>query len=178
MLANTLSLSRVFLAIPLVYSLSRGDETMLITIGLLLLAAATDLADGFAARRLKQVSRLGKMLDPLSDKVFLSCLLGSLVLWHDFPVWLLGLLLFRDMVIVVMGIFLLRSRGLIIAANRWGKGTTACMGFTTLSYVLPAPDLLRLLMVVLATAFVAMSSLSYARIFRQVISGIDSADVY
>lgn len=178
MLANILSFSRVFLAIPLVYNLRRDDEAMLATIGLLLLAAATDLADGFAARRLGQVSRLGKMLDPLSDKVFLACLLGGLVLWHGFPAWLLGLLLFRDVVIVAMGFFLLRSRGLIIAANRWGKATTACMGFTTLCYVLPAPDFLRFSMVMLATALVIISSLSYARIFRQVISGIDAVDVY
>jgi len=178
MLANLLSLSRVFLTIPLMYSLRRGDEAVLATIGLLLLAAATDLADGFAARRLGQISRFGKMIDPLSDKVFLACLLGGLVLWHDFPAWLLGLLLFRDTTIVVVGIFLLRSRGLVIAANRWGKYNTACMGFTTLSYVLPAPDILRIGMTVLATILVVVSSLSYARIFRQVISGVDAADVY
>ncbi len=178
MLANILSLSRVFLAVPLVYNLRRGDEAMLTTIALLLLAAATDLADGFAARRFRQVSRLGKMIDPLSDKLFLACLLGGLVLWNSFPAWLLGLLLVRDTAIVLMGIFLLRSRGLIIAANRWGKYTTACMGFTTLSYVLPAPDLLRLIMVALATILIAVSSLSYAHIFRQAISGIDAADVY
>ncbi|MFT5087476.1 MAG: CDP-diacylglycerol--glycerol-3-phosphate 3-phosphatidyltransferase [Candidatus Latescibacterota bacterium] len=178
MLANLLSLSRVFLTIPLAYCLRQGDEAILSTIALLLLAAATDLADGFAARRLGQVSRLGKMIDPLSDKIFLTILLGSLVIWHDFPIWLLGLLLFRDTAIVAIGIFLLRSRGLVIAANRWGKYTTACMGFTTLSYILPAPDPLRLAMTTLATVLVLISSLSYAHIFRQVISGVDAADVY
>ena len=81
MLANILSLSRIFLCIPLLYSLRRGDEMTLTTVSLLFLAAATDLGDGFVARRLKQVSRVGKMLDPLSDKVFLTCLLGGLVLW-------------------------------------------------------------------------------------------------
>ena len=96
MLANILSLSRIFLSIPLLYSLRRGDEMTVTTVSLLFIAAATDLGDGFAARRLKQVSRIGKMLDPLSDKVFLSSLLGGLVLWGDFPAWLLVCLLYTS----------------------------------------------------------------------------------
>ena len=49
MLANILSLSRIFLSIPLLYSLRRGDEMTVTTVSLLFIAAATDLGDGFAA---------------------------------------------------------------------------------------------------------------------------------
>lgn len=178
MLANALSLSRIALALPLLYSLHRGDEMTATTVGLLLLAAATDLGDGFVARRLGQVSRTGKMLDPLSDKVFLTCLLGGLVAWGDFPAWLLAMLLLRDLVIVAAGTYLLRSRGFVIAANRWGKSTTACMGFTTLSFVVHAPPLLSAALVLASAVLVVVSSAVYARAFRHVISGTDAADIY
>lgn len=178
MLANILSLSRILLAAPLLYSLRRGDEMTLTTVSLLFVAAATDLGDGFAARRLAQVSRVGKMLDPISDKIFLAALLGGLVVWGDFPAWLLTILLVRDLGIVVAGLFLLRSRGLVIAANRWGKSTTACMGFTTLSFVLSAPTILCDLLTACSAAFVLISSISYARALRGVISGSDAVDIY
>ena len=178
MLANILSLSRIFLSIPLLYSLRRGDEMTVTTVSLLFIAAATDLGDGFAARRLKQVSRIGKMLDPLSDKVFLSSLLGGLVLWGDFPAWLLVMLLLRDVAIVSAGTYLLRSRGFVIAANRWGKSTTACLGFTTLSFVLNAPALLCDVLTLSSTVLLLVSSVSYARALRHVLSGTDGADIY
>ena len=178
MLANILSLSRIFLCIPLLYSLRRGDEMTLTTVSLLFLAAATDLGDGFMARRLEQVSRMGKMLDPLSDKVFLTCLLGGLVLWGDFPAWLLLMLLLRDMGIVAAGTYLLRSRGFVIAANRWGKSTTACMGFTTLSFVLRAPPLLCDVLTLCSASFLLISSVSYTRALQHVLSGTDGADIY
>ena len=178
MLANILSLSRIALAFPLLYSLRRGDDITATTVALLLLAAATDLGDGFVARRLGQVSRTGKTLDPLSDKVFLTCLLGGLVVWGNFPAWLLAMLLLRDLVIVAAGTYLLRSRGFVIAANRWGKSTTACMGFTTLSFVVHAPSLLSDILVAASAALVVVSSVVYARAFRHVLSGMDAADIY
>ena len=100
----------------------------------------TDIGDGWVARRYNQVSRLGKILDPLADKIFLACLLGGLVYWGSFPLWLLGMLFVRDLGIVLVGGLLLRSQGLVIAANRWGKYTTLCMALAAFSYVLEAPD--------------------------------------
>ncbi len=178
MLANLLSLTRVFLIVPLLYSLRQGNEATLTTIALLFLAAMTDIADGFVARYLGQISRLGKILDPLSDKVFLAGLLGGLVLWKGFPLWLLAMLLCRDLAIVLVGIFLLHSRGFVIAANHWGKYTTASMGIATLSYVLDTPELLRYALVTVAAILVFISSASYIRLLRQVISGIDAVDIY
>jgi CDP-diacylglycerol--glycerol-3-phosphate 3-phosphatidyltransferase len=143
MLANFLSVLRILLVPLLLYSIAAGESARFQTVGLLLFAAATDLADGLVARRLGQISRLGQILDPLADKIFLACLLGALILWRGFPLWPVGLLFFRDLVIVLVGAFLLRSRGIVIAANHWGKYTTVCMGFSALSYVLETPDSLR-----------------------------------
>lgn len=164
MLANFLSVLRVLLIPFVLYFIAQGPAAQLQTVLLLLIAGATDLGDGWVARRYSQVSRLGKILDPLADKIFLTCLLGSLVWWRDLPLWLLGMLLVRDLAIVLVGGVLLRSQGLVIAANRWGKYTTVCMALTALSYVLEAPSSVRTGLSLAAAALVVVSSASYAQL--------------
>ena len=164
MLANFLSVLRVLLIPFLLYFIAQGPAAQLQAVILLLIAGATDIGDGWVARRYNQVSRLGKILDPLADKIFLAGLLGGLVLWRDFPLWLLGMLFVRDLGIVLVGGLLWRSQGLVIAANRWGKYTTLCMALTAFSYVLEAPASLRTGLGVAAAALIVVSSLSYAQL--------------
>ena len=164
MLANFLSVLRVLLIPFVLYFIAQGPAAQLQVVLLLLIAGATDLADGWVARRYNQVSRLGKVLDPLADKIFLACLLGALVWWGDLPLWLLGMLLVRDLAIVLVGGVLLRSQGLVIAANRWGKYTTVCMALTAFSYVLEAPSSVRTGLSLAAAALVVVSSASYVQL--------------
>ena len=123
---------------------------------------------GDEGREVGEVGEVGgKVLVPLADKIFLACLLGALVYWRDLPLWLLGMLFVRDAVIVLAGLWLLRARGLVVTANRWGKYTTAAMGFMSISYVLQAPDMFRNLLVAVAAAMVLVSSASYARLVQK-----------
>lgn len=103
MLANFLSVLRVLLIPFLLYFIAQGPAAQLQAVLLLLIAGATDIGDGWVARHYDQVSRLGKILDPLADKIFLACLLGALVHWRDLPLWLLAMLLVRDLAIVLVG---------------------------------------------------------------------------
>lgn len=164
MLANFLSVLRVLLIPFLLYFIAQGPAAQLQAVLLLLIAGATDIGDGWVARHYDQVSRLGKILDPLADKIFLACLLGALVHWRDLPLWLLAMLLVRDLAIVLVGGLFLRSQGLVIAANRWGKYTTVCMALTAFSYILDAPSSLRTGLSWAAAALVVISSLSYAQL--------------
>tara|TARA_B100000902_G_C27266805_1_gene893992 strand:- start:271 stop:807 length:537 start_codon:yes stop_codon:yes gene_type:complete len=178
LLANALSVSRIFLSFPLLYSLKNENETTFLTISILFAAAATDLADGFIARHLGNVSRTGKMLDPLSDKVFLAALIGGLAVWNNFPLWLLVMLFLRDVCIISAGCYMLKTRGFVIAANRWGKGTTACLGFTTLSYVINITDPILNLLVATSALLIIISSTAYARTLRRTLRGVDDNQVY
>ena len=90
MLANGLSLSRICLAPVVVYGLYRdGQGVGPITLVLMLVAGVTDLLDGWVARRLGQTSRLGRVLDPLADKLFIGSVCVGLVVLRAFPFWLL-----------------------------------------------------------------------------------------
>ncbi|HIG56595.1 MAG TPA: CDP-alcohol phosphatidyltransferase family protein [Candidatus Handelsmanbacteria bacterium] len=173
MLANFLSGLRILLVPLLFHFISQGDAARWQTVLLLLFAAATDLGDGLVARHFGQTSRLGKILDPLADKIFLACLLGALVFWRGLPLWLLGMLFARDLVIVLVGGVLFRTRGLVVAANRWGKYTTACMGFMALSHILQSPAVLRDGLIGLAAVMVLVSSASYALFVRRLLAPIE-----
>ena len=137
MLANGLSLARVVLAPAVAYSLYRDGQGLgHLTLTLILVAGATDILDGWAARRLGQTSPLGRILDPVADKLFIGCVCVSLVVLRGFPAWLVALQAARDVAIVGVGSFLLRSRGHVVPASLLGKVATWGMGLTILAHVL------------------------------------------
>jgi CDP-diacylglycerol--glycerol-3-phosphate 3-phosphatidyltransferase len=82
-----------------------------------LLGAATDWLDGYLARHLNQVSDLGKVLDPLVDKLLVLAPLLSLIQLGQVPAWGVFLILSRDLAVTGW-----RSQTVEVSgANRWGK---------------------------------------------------------
>ncbi|MBM3358140.1 MAG: hypothetical protein FJY54_10490 [Betaproteobacteria bacterium] len=95
---NAITLLRVLLIPLIAYCIVSGAYGA--AFAGLMAAGASDLLDGFIARRLKQFSRIGAMLDPLADKL---TILTAVVLlaWHELiPVWLAAAIVVRDAVIV------------------------------------------------------------------------------
>ena len=84
------------------------------------IASITDLLDGYLARRWKQVTTLGKLLDPLADKLLVSGALISLVELNLAPAWMVFIILAREMAITgLRGIA--TEEGITIAADTMGK---------------------------------------------------------
>ncbi len=84
------------------------------------IASITDLLDGYLARRWKQVTTLGKLLDPLADKLLVSGALISLVELGLAPAWMVFIILAREMAITgLRGIA--SEEGITIAAKAMGK---------------------------------------------------------
>jgi CDP-diacylglycerol--glycerol-3-phosphate 3-phosphatidyltransferase len=87
------------------------------------LAAATDLLDGYLARRWKQVTTIGTLLDPIADKLLVSAALIALVQMHVVPGWLVVLLIGREF--VVSGLrSIAAAEGYTIRASELGKTKT------------------------------------------------------
>ena len=171
MLANFLSLLRMGLVPFLLWSLHRdASGVSSLSAALLGSAAATDWLDGVAARRLGQVSRLGRILDPLADKLLVGSLGIALVYWRGFPLWLVALQLLRDAAIVTAGLFLLRSRAVVLAASLAGKLATVCMLLTVFSYLFDLGEALQALAAYATAALLLFSSVGYGRSLRQVMS--------
>ncbi len=100
---NVLSMIRL-LGVPVFLWLILVPEADGWAIVLLVVSGATDYLDGYLARRLNQITRLGQLLDPIADRLYIVATLIGLLLRDIVPWWLVAILLLRD---VVMGVVLL-----------------------------------------------------------------------
>ncbi len=106
---NIISLLRLA-GVPLFLWLVLGPEADAWALGVLLLSGVTDWLDGYLARRLDQTSKLGQVLDPVADRLYILAVVIGLA-WRDIiPWWLAALLPARDLLLWVLVPFL-RTRG-------------------------------------------------------------------
>lgn len=141
---NALSAVRLALALSAaLLFLLRG--LILAPILLTVLASLLDALDGWLARRLQQISRLGEHLDPLADKVLITVLFGALALFLR-ELWvglLVGLLLLREWGITWLREAMQRRRNLTLPAGRIGKWkmlSQSLFGNVFLFWMSRAPD--------------------------------------
>jgi CDP-diacylglycerol---glycerol-3-phosphate 3-phosphatidyltransferase len=127
-LPNALTLGRIFLVPLLVVVLLTKFEGRLILgvpkefVGAAIfgLASLTDWLDGFLARRRKQVTTLGQLLDPLADKLLVTAAFVSLVQIDLAPAWMVAVILGREFAVTVLR-SIAHSRGVVISASPLGK---------------------------------------------------------
>ena len=93
----SLTLLRIFF-VPLlvVLLLTKGRNMDLWAVGVFLLAAVTDLLDGYFARKRGQITTLGILLDPIADKLLISAAFISLVELHLVPAWMVVIIVGRE----------------------------------------------------------------------------------
>lgn len=120
-LPNRLTLARIFL-IPIFLTVVSlhvplGDY---IAAAVFILAASTDGLDGYIARKHRLVTRLGKLMDPLADKLLVSAALISLVELHRLPGWVAMIIIGREFAVTGLR-SLLAAEGIVLAASRQGK---------------------------------------------------------
>lgn len=131
---NLLSVSRIILMPPILLALRTESQAWLL--GLMLTAAATDFLDGLLARRLGLVSGLGRILDPLADKVCVDSMAVALSLWRGFPWWATGLIVGRDLMILLGGLLLVRRTKTVPASNWPGKAAVTLLAGTIVFYAM------------------------------------------
>ncbi len=92
---NVLSLSRILLVGVYVYMLMWEGDRVLATV-VLAVAGATDFADGYIARRYDQVTTLGKVLDPVADRMLLAAAIVSMIVYGAVPAWLAAAVITKE----------------------------------------------------------------------------------
>lgn len=120
-LPNTLTLFRMFL-VPVVVTiiLTKFEGKEWIGVGVFLLAALTDFVDGWLARRWRQVTPLGKLLDPMADKLLIAGAFIALIEVGGVPSWMVVVIIAREFAVTgLRGIA--AERGVTIAASGLGK---------------------------------------------------------
>jgi CDP-diacylglycerol---glycerol-3-phosphate 3-phosphatidyltransferase len=125
-LPNLLSFLRILIIPVIVYLLTFSDRrSSLMAAALFLFASLTDFFDGYFARRNLSVSEIGKILDPLADKLLVSSVLIMLVAMDrpnepSVPGWLVVVILARELAVTILrGIAL--SEGIVMQAEKLGK---------------------------------------------------------
>lgn len=102
-LPNTITITRIFAMIPLVwYMLEKNYEYALY---IALAAGFSDMLDGFLARRFGWEGKLGRILDPIADKFMMLCCYLLFAVQGLIPNWLLIVVLIRDISIITGGVF-------------------------------------------------------------------------
>jgi cardiolipin synthase len=119
---NLISALRIA-TIPVFWALIVDADTTAWGIVLFALVVATDWVDGMIARRTGQVSELGKVLDPVADRVAIAAGLIALVVRGAFPFWAAALILARDVAVLFAGVFL-AARGVRLDVRWIGKVAT------------------------------------------------------
>lgn len=129
-LPNFLTILRIFF-VPLLVAVMVADKRSLswgaftvsnatLALAIFLAAAATDLLDGYLARRWRQVTTVGTLLDPIADKLLISAALVSLVEMHRVPAWMAILIVGREFAISGLR-SIAAAEGYTIKASDLGK---------------------------------------------------------
>lgn len=131
-----------FLGIPLILGLLMHPTPIhrWIATAIFLIAASTDWVDGYLARRLDQVTDLGKFLDPLVDKLLILCPLLALIELGEVPAWGVALILTRELTIAGWRVSATFQSQSVPGANLWGKLKTVIQMAAVVGLLAPLPD--------------------------------------
>lgn len=166
--SNLLTFSRILLFPVIFFCLAKEYIPAAVTLGAT--ALTTDILDGFFARRLGQVSELGKIADPLADKFGIALFTVYATLYRDFPVWAAVLILGRDIAIVGLGILYSRKTNFIPVSNLWGKLAAFGWGLLLLVYIV-GWDSVKPSLLAICITLLGVSVFLYGRRFILAIRG-------
>ncbi|PSL39350.1 cardiolipin synthase [Labedella gwakjiensis] len=122
---NLLSFLRLALVPVFLLFLIDGQDIAALIV--LAVSGFTDFLDGFIARRFDQVTRLGQLLDPAADRLYILAAVLGLVMRELIPLWFVVAILARDILLVVVAIVLVGAGHGALPVNRVGKLATACL---------------------------------------------------
>ena len=179
-LPNAITVGRIFL-VPLlvVVLLTKFEGRMIFGVPKELVGAAifgiaslTDFLDGYLARRRKQITTLGQLMDPLADKLLIAAALISLVQMDLVPAWMAVVILGREFAVTVLRSYA-HDKGVVIAASPLGKVKMVAEVVAILALILGGENLQLFYGIGIVALWVAMltatiSGIDYYRRFAQI----------
>ena len=139
---------------------------------LVLLAVTTDALDGYFARLFHQESEIGRIIDPLADKIDVGIIVVLLVIFGDIPLWFALLVLIRDIAIFAGGVYIKRRKGIVLPSIMAGKFAVSFVALTLTFAMLRYRmfDLAEEISLIVSTALLVVSFGLYVRRFVSVLS--------
>jgi len=161
-LPNLLSTVRIAL-IPLIVWLYTVEENYLAAVAVILLSGATDIVDGWIARRFNMISDFGKALDPLADKLTQATVLLCLLTEYSY-IWVLFILFaLCELAKLTLGVIIAQKYDEVNSAKWYGKVNTVIIYATLLSLILfpQMHDALATSLMLFCAAFMVFTHVMY-----------------
>ena len=173
--SNLLSISRLiiglFLYILILHQHSIG------AIILSIIAIITDYADGYLARKRNEISELGKILDPVADKVTVGLSSFALYQVYGLPLWIVIFIVGRDLLILFGSIILIEKINQVTPSELPGKIAVAIISLLLLSYLFdfyPAKKpllILTILIIIISFLYYVVKFINIFRKKHQTVNG-------
>lgn len=122
---NILSFIRLALVPVFLVLIIAGHDGLALLV--LVFSSVSDFLDGVIARRFQQISRIGQLLDPAADRLFIFAALIGLAVRGVIPWWLLAIIVGRDVMLLGLGIVLANHGFGPLPVHHLGKVATACL---------------------------------------------------
>jgi CDP-diacylglycerol--glycerol-3-phosphate 3-phosphatidyltransferase len=139
--ANKISTFRIltvpFFISSLIYYSAEKDFLRFIALAIFLLGVLSDAIDGYIARKSQQISKAGRILDPLGDKLLLTSAFICLYLFLKLPLWVTLIVVSRDVIILLGAVVIfIVKKDINVSPTRWGKLTTSFQMASVISVLL------------------------------------------
>jgi CDP-diacylglycerol--glycerol-3-phosphate 3-phosphatidyltransferase len=167
-ISNILSISRALLVIPIVVLLlDDGEDHRFLVVGIMALAMLTDTLDGVLARALHQETQLGRILDPLADKIGVVAIAGVLTYREMVPLWFFVAALVRDLLILAGGLYIKLQKNIVLQSNPLGKWTVTVIAVYIIVTTLRLSELqmIKQPLLIASTILIIASFIGYVRKF-------------
>jgi CDP-diacylglycerol--glycerol-3-phosphate 3-phosphatidyltransferase len=172
-LSNFISFTRFLIAFPVIYLHIENDfQFDVIIIALILYGGISDYLDGLVARKTNTVSEVGKMIDPISDKLCAAALFIYTVWLGWVPMWFLLLNVVRDSLIMVGSSFIKIKYGKVAMSIMSGKIAVNALGLYWIAvFFFRDATMVHDWLLYLTTAIMVYSFFDYFNRYRKIMQG-------
>lgn len=170
---NILSIFRLVLAPVFAVVYLSGIKNAHIYAGIVyIVASVTDLLDGFIARKFNATSELGKILDPLGDKIITFTVLLCITVGGVIPIWVIVIYTIKELLMGIGSLIVQNRASSMPPSNLLGKSATVllCIVCAALTIFTTIPQNIAVIMISVALAVTILALLSYANTFLKVVS--------
>ncbi|MGN0313759.1 MAG: CDP-alcohol phosphatidyltransferase family protein [Fusicatenibacter sp.] len=169
---NFMSLFRILL-IPLIVWLYCDRQNHIAAVGMIALSALTDILDGKVARRFNMISDVGKVLDPVADKLTQAALIICLVAKYKWTLGLIILFIVREAIMGLLGYIALTETQSVNGAKWYGKATTALIYASMMILILfpNIPVRIANLMIAACASAIVITCCMYCRFYQKFLFG-------
>lgn len=173
--SNFISFTRVLVVIPIIWLHVENDYQVNSWIwGLIIYGAVSDYLDGLVARWRNEISELGKVLDPIADKVMAFFLFLYTVILGWIPLWYFALGVARDLTIMWGSAHIKKKRGKVAMSIMSGKVSVNIMALYWISvFFFPEAETAQRYLMIVSAVIMVISFIEYKKRYYKIINGAD-----